>query len=159
MKKNTLKLILIVFISICINGELFGQKEESDTEKLTLKNNIIHISVGTPLANGTVFYDRIIYQNSEKGNVAIFARAGYGMYSNWAVVGQSWLLQTGFFLGGEYANFEFSMGAMTEDKYSDKFLRLSGSAGLRLQRPGGKMMFRCGLGYPEAIYVGLGFCF
>ena len=35
----------------------------------------------------------------------------------------------------------------------------AGAIGYRFQKPGGKFVFRTGIGFPESLYLSLGLCF
>lgn len=60
----------------------------------------------------------------------------------------------------EYVRYGNNSGIHNEPQKSDfYFLRPAGSIGYRFQKPGSHFSFRAGVGYPESIFVNLGFVF
>ena len=87
-----------------------------------------------------------------------FARAGYGGY---AILlgspGSLVLVEGGILTGVDKSHFEAAIGmSYFMEKEDNRYLTPAVSFGYRLQKPGGRFIFRTGLGYPEGLYVGFG---
>jgi hypothetical protein len=97
-------------------------------------------------------------KNAQKSNISTFIKVGYGGAAYWEGESQYILGQFGILTGVRNHHLEASAGlvAFLDNYFSSP---LSGSIGYRIQKPGGHFIFRTGLGWPEALYVGLGVSF
>lgn len=161
-KMKSLSRLLIISVILFASFTNTKGQDLLHEKPLAFRKNIVHTSVGFLVLYipGTIFYERILSQPKENREIATFIRAGYGAYPNWSFVQEYMVLEVGFFLGSEASHIEFAVGGMKIVNNSILMqYQPAASMGYRFQRPGGRIMFRSGIGYPEAIYVGVGFCF
>jgi hypothetical protein len=86
-------------------------------------------------------------------------RVGGGLMAFWESSG--WFtMATYTSLTGKGSNhLEVGLGAVYTDEEAESFFLPAANVGYRYQKPKGRLIFRTGLGVPEAIYVSLGFSF
>jgi hypothetical protein len=152
MKKRTLFLALLLMVNVS-----HGQDSSTGTG---FKKNMLFATGGTllPFAAyiaGSVYYERMLTQKK----VASFVRTGYGGFSSIAGDQKHLLFQYGILTGQHKHHFELAAGSYNPIPGNIQDISLSFSAGWRIQRPGEHEMFRLGVAFPEAIYIGFGFCF
>lgn len=126
-------------------------------------------------------YERILWQNPNRSLRALTLRVGVGKnwMETWFLIGNvKYELRTytgmlGFLVGKRGSNFDFGMGATvldgttlttsifsyTETKGQYQDVNLAMNLGYRYQKPGDNFIFRCGLGWPDGLYVSLGLSF
>lgn len=156
-------LLLLIALSSCSLCDVTGQEE------VQLRKNIIHTSVGlVPFYYGGLhFYlERIVL---EKGKAAYFGKIGYGQYQEWEGSGQFYLAQAGALIGVKdiglrWSHLELGVGVAqfdgeNVDSGPRKGLEPALTVGWRIQKPGGRFIFRTGVSSPETIYVGVGIAF
>ena len=158
MKRKFLILLFSLPLFMLMTNPIFAQGEPGTQ----LRKHSIQGSVGTLgvyfSAIGT--YEYIFWQN-KKTHLATFARAGYGGYAVLLATGGGVaLFEGGILTGASKSHFEAAIGlSYFMPKDENEFTAPAASVGYRLQKPGGHFIFRTGLGYPEALYVGLGVAF
>lgn len=159
-------ILLLIALSACSLCDVTGQEEQ---EEVQLRKNIIHASGSAfPFlhAGFNYYLERIIF---EKGENAYFGKVGYGLYEEWEGSGQFYLVQAGFLSGNKDIgirrnHLELGLGvALLDGENIDsgprKGLQPSFTIGWRIQKPGGRFVFRTGVSYPETIYLGIGLAF
>ena len=140
-----------------------AQEETEKKSDSSINKNAIYGSVGTAgvYFSATAYYERMFLGKHENVKNSFFARAGYGGVASW---GGNWsylLVQGGILTNAKgKSHFEGALGLVffSEEVY-DSSVGPAISAGYRNQKPGKSFIFRAGAGYPEALYVGVGFGF
>ena len=101
----------------------------------------------------------MLRRNATISKITPFVKAGYGGAAYWEGESSYILGQFGILTGVNAHHFEASAGLLKSfDEHYDMF-PLCGVIGYRIQKPGGHFIFRTGVGWPEALYVGLGVSF
>jgi hypothetical protein len=136
-----------------------------NTEKKPFKNivrnsNAIYtnIGIGGLYFTATAYYERKITQSSM---ASTFIKAGVGGYALWGEGGYYVLTQYGILTGSKKNHFELAAGVnyfINGDLKGQKY-PFSGTLGYRFHKPDGNFIFRTGVSWPEAVYVGFGFSF
>lgn len=163
MNKKQIIVFSITYILFLSFSTLIAQ----DVTDNSYKRNIIHGSLGTVaiVSTATIFYERILTESSNKSRFTTFARIGlqgtsasdiWGGSGN--TYGSAFIAQGGILTGPNRSHFEGALGVAYMMNKTTLFLP-SFSLGYRNQMPGKKFMFRIGVGLPELLYVGLGYCF
>lgn len=162
MKLKFLILIIALFLMLWTSTSILAQAEGGMAQGTQLRKHSIQGSVGTL---GIIFsaigsYEFIFWQH-KRTHLATFARAGYGGYAILlGSTGSLVLAEGGILTGVNKSHFEAAIGmSYFMEKEDNRYLTPAVSFGYRLQKPGGRFIFRTGLGYPEALYVGLGVSF
>lgn len=136
------------------NGFVYGQKESINDVGFN-KNAIYgNVGIGGLYFTATGYYERMITQNSK---ISSFIKVGAGGYSSWGDGGQYILAQYGILTGAKKHHLELGAGPnyfMNGDIKGK--LPFTATIGWRVQKPGGKFIFRMGVSFPEAFYIGLG---
>lgn len=162
----SLIILLILYTSV------YAQDSPRDSLNTELKKNAVFITGGTLLFMGAVNinYERKVH-NNQSDNLSLWLKTGYGFYYHYDVGSPLLNFRIGLtMIKGAYdKHFELSLGYMNfhgkATRWYDSFHliygnhALAGSIGYRYQKPDGKFIFRTGLGYPETLYVSVGFCF
>ncbi|HEY5688572.1 MAG TPA: hypothetical protein VIS27_09740 [Yeosuana sp.] len=158
-----LNLIYIAF-TLCflfVGCNLMHSQNTTSEKDVFLKRNIIHGSLAPDIAYNAVhvFYDRIVYENS---NIAVFARVGYGGWFTLLVNSGTTLMgQGGVLFGSGKGRFEVAVGAakINQTQYSENHDKTDPAINIGYRRnvPGKHFLFRTGIGYPEGIYFGVGY--
>lgn len=163
MKKLLFRLVFLTIL-LFVADTVTSQDNLYKRDK-RFKPNSIHLNPGTgfPLAlyiSGFVNYDRILKENLFQSKIHVFGRASFGGIVNWTDESIISLLQAGFFTGNKNSHFEFALGGMYMNTLPNRSRILpSGQLGYRYQKPNGAFVFRSGAGFPELIYLGMGFSF
>jgi hypothetical protein len=149
----------VIAILLCSVNFLFAQEEKSLEN--TLNKNAIYANAGTAglYFTATAYYERILTQ---KRKIATFTKIGVGGYDTFeGDRGQYILAQYGLLTGAKKRH-HLEVGAgpayfIVENE--DGEVLFNATVGWRIQKPGGNFIFRTGLSFPEALYLGLGFSF
>ena len=150
-------LFFVPFVIFALNG--FSQETSSEA----FSNNVISGTGGTAAIYfmATINYEHKITETSFVLSKSIYFKAAAGPWGTWGAGG--YLAQIGltFLSGSNNGHFEISAGgaAMYDDYVERTSLVPAGSLGYRFQSPGTGLMFRAGLGFPETLYLGIGFSF
>jgi len=87
-------------------------------------------------------------------------RIGGGNWSSWGNESYNILGTINWLSGKNKHHMEMGVGLAYSPEYDDSFGFLpAAQIGYRYQKPGGWLLFRTGVGVPEALYVSLGVCF
>ncbi len=177
MNSSTLKLTLIIF-NLCLFSITYGQAPIKNT-----KHNTVYATLGLTAQN--INYERRIAGNNDaRFFTSYWAKASYGRWVEpFGSKGRYSSLGLSALTGSKNNHIELGIGLTSFfdlDKYnygvSDaltvnggtgiipskseyRFITPSGGIGYRFQKPNGRFIFRSGLGFPEAVYVSVGFCF
>jgi len=155
--------LLMVFI---LKG--FSQEKASMTDGL--KKNSVYGTAGVWIedmyGNVTMNYERMLVVFPASFFQAISIRSGAGPWVAWLSEGINCFSVISVVGGRSSSHFETGMGVLftywTESKEWHPIVNdrhFAGNFGYRYQKPGGKFVFRAGLGWPEGFYLSLGFCF
>jgi hypothetical protein len=68
-------------------------------------------------------------------------------------------LEGGHILGRWNSHFEMALGIHIDVTGSTELFPVGGLLAYRYQKPQGSFVFRTGMGFPNAIFISLGFCF
>jgi hypothetical protein len=127
-----------------------------------LRPTRIYGTLGTAFVytNLTGNIEQEIGNNSAHFFNSVSLRIGAGHWSSW---GNEWynIISTVNWLSGtKNHHLEFGTGIAYSPAYEESFGFLpAAQIGYRYQKPGGLLLFRAGIGVPEALYVSLGVCF
>lgn len=158
--RSALFLTLALF-SMC--RAVYTQEIKPDTLHLDYYKNIGSLSFGLgpiyviAMAN----YERMILNYSEKRNYSLWFRGGAGFWEWWEETGVNGMASLCMVTGRKKSHFEGSLGVVYSSWFASgsKTFLPAGTLGYRYQKPEGHLMFRTGVGWPEAAYVGVGYCF
>jgi hypothetical protein len=155
--------LLILLALLCLSRAGYTQEIKPDTLLQDHYKNIVSVSIGAFPIYGivTANYERMILNYSEKRNYSLWVRGGAGYWVWWEDSGLDYLATLGILTGRNKSHFEGSLGVVYAswfDSGSRTFLP-SGTLGYRYQKPGVPLILRVGGGWPEAAYVGVGYCF
>jgi hypothetical protein len=160
---NLKNLALILLIT---TNSITAQDVKPDSVELKMFNNAIYGSVGISMEligeswfTGTTYYERMLPRNALKSNISSFVKVGFGGMAGWEFTSPFVLGQFGLLTGVKKHHFEVSAGMVKSLDKNYDFFSPSGSIGYRIQKPNGHFIFRTGLGWPEALYLGLGASF
>lgn len=170
MNPIKLKILSAIFFIFFIFN-LHGQEHKTDTIQPALKKNVVYGSIGIIVFGGfySINAERMLFNSSGSIN-SIWIRFGGG---EWIVAsfgdtdGGIHLIGTiNALTGSRASHFEANVGAVyLYNKYDDndenakKRVFPAAALGYRLQKPGNHFVLRTGIGFPEGLYLSLGFCF
>ena len=159
-------LCFIFFISIG-----YCQEIKSDISPIGLKKNVIYGTLGVEIEE-TYYslmgnYERMILELPNSFFNSFWVRIGAGPWAAFdANGGINYVSTLSAVMGRRSAHLEIGSGVLfTYDSGEKRFhplvndRYLAGNLGFRFQRPGGEFVFRTGIGWPEFMYLSLGFCF
>ena len=143
------------------SNTITAQEIKQDSVKSKMLNNAIYGNVGLGGLYGTAtgYYERMFHKNAQKSIIATFVKVGYGGAAYWEGSSSYILGQFGILTGVKKHHLEVSAGLVKGFGEDFDFFPLSGSIGYRIQKPDGHFIFRTGVGWPEALYFGLGVSF
>lgn len=154
--------VFLLFISITSSA----QEVKSDSTGSKMFNNAIYGSVGISLEilgdawfTGNVYYERMFQRNLQKSTTSTFLKVGLGNMAYWEGSSSYVMAQFGLLTGPEKHHLEVSAGLVKSLDKNYNIFPLSGSIGYRMQKPNSHFIFRTGVGWPEALYIGLGTSF
>ncbi len=174
MKINILKFILIFafeFISLSkINAQYSSSNHnnllgfnEKDNAQIEERRNLFYGGIGTALLYfpAYIYYERKLNKPILGPRLSTFASVGTGIAAHWE--GQSAYISSkfGLLIGKSKAHLETSIGLsyFYKGDLQNSTPPIAFSIGYRAQKPDNKHMFRTGVSWPEAIYLGWGFSF
>jgi hypothetical protein len=111
-------------------------------------------------------YERMIVMLPKSFVHSFWFRVGAGPWAGWGPTGMNYVSTLSALMGRGAAHFEIGSGVLfsywSDEKefhpiVNDRYI--AGFLGFRYQKPGGSFVFRTGLGWPEGIYLSLGYCF
>lgn len=171
MKKNT---IILLFVSVLFTCSSYAQQSSSlMVNEQLLKKNAFYVNVGSSFIFNDVnfVYERnFFHQNYSYYNLQI----GFGlMEAAWGPTYQQFTVCPSWLFGKDKNHMELNLGvtvsydfdgyrhshpsSLTFFNYLEAFP--AAYLGYRYQKPEGKFLFRVGIGFPEQIGVGVGWCF
>lgn len=182
MNFTSVKLTLLL-INIFLISTLYSQDKVYNDISTQLKPNAVYASLGFGVAN--LNYERKIFEPKKKSFfTSYWAKVGGGLWAEFfggeggnltlgltALTGSKKShLEVGLGLTGLYDKVGYNIGVSNanypipgiepEPSKSDYIdIRPAAALGYRFQKPNGKFIFRIGIGYPEFVYLGFGFCF
>jgi hypothetical protein len=164
--KMLFTLCFIFFISIG-----YSQENKSDISSIGLKKNVIYGTLGVDIENTYVTflgnYEHMIFELPNSFVHSFWIRIGAGPWAAFdANGGTNYVSTLSVVMGKRRAHLEIGSGVLfTYDSGTKRFhplvndRHLAGNLGFRFQRPGRYFVFRAGIGWPEFMYLSLGFCF
>jgi len=174
-----LKEILLSFFIFFSIYPCYGQNSAENNQEVRPRN-ALQVSAGFSGFRGAYHftYERRIISFEKNSLIGLWAKGGFG---GWGVIystgGPYQHLSLGILTGKNKGHFELNFGGarmynktglehdtairnhQLEPKLTkDDFVKLSpiGAIGYRYQKPSGNFLFRCGIGYPESVYIGFG---
>jgi hypothetical protein len=162
-----IKLLIIIF-SLIIIPKVLSQEKSSDFTGL--KKNSIYGTAGILIedmyGNITGNYERILVAFPKSFIQSIQMRVGAGPWVAWMSDGVNFFSVMSLLMGRSNSHIETGMGVLFTYHPDTKQWapivndrHIAGNIGYRYQKPGGWFVFRVGLGWPEGIYLSLGYCF
>jgi hypothetical protein len=164
---------LRVFLTVCcilIADTCLSQKASIPANSPEIKKNAVSVTAGfgpqefyfSLLGN----YERMIYQLPKSFVHSFWIRVGAGPWAGWGPTGVNYVSTLSALMGRGGAHLEFGSGVLftywsdtNEFKPIVNDRHIAGFLGFRYQKPGGSFVFRTGVGWPEGIYLSLGYCF
>jgi hypothetical protein len=158
-------LSFVFFTSIC-----FCQKGKTEISDIGLKKNVVYGTLGVDIGEfyGTILgnYERMIIMFPDSFFQSFWLRVGAGPWVWWTDKGINYVSTLSVLMGRRSAHLEVGSGVLfsynsTEKRFNPLIndRHLAGNLGFRFQKPGGKLVLRAGLGWPEFMYLSLGVCF
>lgn len=155
--------LLIVLALLCLSREGYTQEITPDTLYQDAYKNVASVSLGAfPIyLIAMASYERMILNYSEKRSYSLWVRGGAGFWEWWEDSGMDYIATFGIMTGRNKSHFEGSLGVVYSSWFASgsKTFLPACTLGYRYQKPGMPLMFRAGGGWPEAAYVGVGYCF
>jgi hypothetical protein len=158
MKKSIQTILLITITTLLSSTSIVYSQKESIKDTGFYKNAIYgNVGIGGLYFTATGYYERMMTQNSK---VLSFVKVGFGGYSTWGDEGNYILGQFGVLSGANKHHLELGAGPRyVINGGLQGYLPFAATIGWRIQEPGGNFIFRMGVSWPEAVYIGLGFSF
>ncbi|MFM1999707.1 MAG: hypothetical protein RL204_1654 [Bacteroidota bacterium] len=152
-------LINLTLTCLLILLGMYSKAQDANANDIKWKTNSIYgnLGIGGLYLTATGYYERIIFKPFEKRNISPLVKVGYGGYAEWAGRGDYFVARTGILTGIKKHHFETSIGITYYYKYDMVWPSIL--AGYRIQKPNSPFLFRTGIGFPEALYVGIGLSF
>jgi hypothetical protein len=163
--KSLLILCFIFFLS-----PLFSQENNPENPTSGFMKNALYgtagIDFGEFYTTFLVNYERVVYTVPSSFIQSINLRIGAGPWVWWSGNGMNYVSVISLMTGRKKVHAEIGAGLVfSYDSDQDRFHPLirdryaAGNLGFRYQKPGGSFVFRTGIGWPEFLYLSLGFCF
>jgi hypothetical protein len=160
----------LIFISLILIFAFPGFSQRQDLGSEGLKKNSVYGTAGVWFeeiyGNVTLNYERTLIEFPASFFRTISIRSGVGPWVAWLSEGINCYSVISIMSGRRSSHMEASMGVLftywsgSKDWHPIVNNRyIAGNFGYRYQKPGGKFVFRTGLGWPEGYYLSLGFCF
>ncbi|OFY63999.1 MAG: hypothetical protein A2V64_12370 [Bacteroidetes bacterium RBG_13_43_22] len=155
-------IVLIVFVTF--EAMAVCQATRDSVLSVNYKKNVVYGTFGLyPGATYNLNYERQIIHLVKCSVSSINIRLGYGVYGDLAGSEKLFLLSSNFIFGQGSSHFETDLGAA----YLFDIVRMNSenengvipviNAGYRFQKKNGHFVFRTGIGWPDCIYMSLGF--
>lgn len=168
-KVKSNKVIYLLCCDICTLSREFNRSNidtiiyntrKKKTKEKKRNSNAIYVNIGNGLLyfTATAYYEKKVTQNTM---ASTFIKTGIGGYALWGEGGYYALAQYGILAGSKNNHLELAAGInyfINGDLKGQKY-PFSGTLGYRFHKPDGNFIFRTGVSWPEAVYVGLGFSF
>lgn len=136
----------------------FSVKSQNDQ----LRPTRIYGTLGTAFVytNLTGNIEQEISVNSSHFFNSVSLRIGAGHWSSWGNESYNIIGTINWLSGTMNHHLELGTGIAYSPAYDESFGFLpAAQIGYRYQKPGGLLLFRAGIGVPEALYLSLGVCF
>jgi len=141
----------------------FSQKNVADTLKHKIHTSALYGSLGFGPIYGNVIgnYEIMLVERPDKVFKTRGLRVGFGAWELWEDFGWTSLVSYTCFTGAGNRHLELGIGATYMEFLSTNgfFVFPATNIGYRYQKPGGRLIFRTGLGFPEILYASLGYRF
>jgi hypothetical protein len=149
----------------------YSQGRKSELSSVRLKKNVIYGTLGVDIEDVYITflgnYEHMIFELPGSFFNSFWIRISAGP---WAAFdsdgGINYVSTLSAVMGKRSAHLESGAGVLFTYNSSTKRFHplvndrhLAGNLGFRFQRPGGYFVFRTGIGWPEFMYLSLGFCF
>jgi hypothetical protein len=162
--------VLLLACLLLFEGITAGQDHESSGDGPGLNKNVIYGTAGfypeSLYSNILINYERMLFRIPGSFFQSFWLRAGAGPWVAWGNKGSNYVSTLSVLMGRQGAHLEIGSGVVfTYNSYIDEFhpivndRHLAGFFGFRHQKPGGNFILRTGIGWPEGIYLSLGYCF
>ena len=154
-----MKTILLITITILLSSTSIVYSQKESIKDAGFYKNAIYgnVGIGGLYLTATGYYERMMTQNSK---FLSFVKVGFGGYSTWGDEGNYILGQFGVLSGANKHHLELGAGPRYDiNRGMQGYLPFAATIGWRIQEPGGNFIFRMGVAWPEAVYIGLGFSF
>lgn len=149
--------------------ETYSQMAVTELRQPELKKNVFYGTLGLDVWDfyGTIIgnYERRIFMSPKPKGSSLWLRAGAGPFGTWGNEGWNYVSTISLLTGKKNNHVELGLGALLSWDSSAKHFApildnnyMAANLGYRYQKPGGYFIFRTGMGWPEFMYVSLGFC-
>ena len=166
MKIITISLltIIILFVSLTVQAQ---ESENINTKEIkehpTIYNrNVIYgtLSYGFALGSISLNYEGMIWNPQRKHLNNLWLKASIGYFAVWNIVNTQYNISLVGINGKGNKHLEYSIGtSLYYHKKSYSGILPSATIGYRYQKPKGKIIYRFGIGFPEAFYASIGVSF
>jgi len=162
-----MKSFLITFITFFTFQTLaVCQTNKVERSSDNFKKNVVYATLGMyPNAIYNFNYERQIIQPVKGPVSSVNLRIGYGVEGDLTGSEKLCLLSSNFIFGSGASHFETDLGAaylfdIVKYNYDNKVgITPIINLGYRYQKKNGHFVFRTGIGWPDCIYISLGFAF
>ena len=154
-----MKTILLITITILLSSTRIVYSQKKSIKDAGFYKNAIYgnVGIGGLYLTATGYYERMMTQNSK---FLSFVKVGFGGYSTWGDEGNYILGQFGVLSGANKHHLELGAGPRyVINRGMQGYLPFAATIGWRIQESGGNFIFRMGVAWPEAVYIGFGFSF
>ncbi|MFP4094735.1 MAG: hypothetical protein ACLFUB_09630 [Cyclobacteriaceae bacterium] len=177
---NFLKVLIGSLCLFIVTSSLCHAQNNDSISSVKVKKNVVQLTGGYLVfwAGFQLNYERQVLSFQKESLAGLWAKAGIGGWGVRANAGGPYQhLSLGLMSGHDNSHFELNLGLgriynktgfanhdqiwgpepANKSRYVDFYP--VGALGYRYQKPDGHFLFRCGLGYPETLYMGIGAAF
>ena len=156
------KIIITTSLYSALIAVFLLQVSLAKSQDSQLRPTRIYGTLGTAFVytNITGNLEQEISNNSAHFFNSVSLRIGAGHWSSWGNESYNIIGTINWLSGANNHHLELGTGIAYSPAYDDSFGFLPAAQfGYRYQKPGGMLLFRAGIGVPEALYLSLGVCF
>lgn len=148
-------------IYLLLSNSTIAQTLKKENPTPALYKNAIYGSMGCAgwYFSASGFYERLLKSDFNEDYISTFFKVGYGGCEFWEGSSEYYIAQYGMLTGTGKRHLELSGGVVVFNDFSSQLILPSATIGYRRQKPNSHYIFRTGVSWPEAIYVGWGFSF
>jgi hypothetical protein len=162
--------LLAVLFLLFLPNKCCSQDSNSDSNINPLNKNVISATLGIDPGEfyGTLLgsYEQMIVNFQKSFVNSLWVKVGAGPWVWWSGHGTNYISTISMLTGRKKVHIETGAGVLFTYNSDFKGFRplvhnryFAGNIGFRYQKPGGAFAFRTGIGWPEFLYLSIGYCF